>query len=242
LQTKKEPLPMSDEQRYPVPTRSEMRNRQIAGHECGHTLISRALGDTVWSVTIVPDRGPNGYEGRCVRSGPPSELTLAENGPDKTDEILSICERLERITPELGSARVDLSEYVVRCQNNICALVAGECAEFILHPTLPSLGAQHDHVEAAAFARVAVAAQPATMALLEYCRAEASALLTTNKDILDALVDELVKHGTLSGDQIDSIISGCISARSIAAERERRQDWRTRELSAATFQNEALKC
>ena len=125
-------------------------------------------------------------------------MTLAENGPHKTEEILSICERLERITPELGSARVDLSEYVVRCQNNICALVAGECAEVILHPTLPSLGAQHDHVEAAAFARVAVAAQPAALALLEYCRAEASALLNDLYNRVEVADARMELDGNLS--------------------------------------------
>src|SRR6202043_2340275 len=96
---------------YPVPGRSELRNRQIAAHEIGHALTTRALGDTVWSVTIIPDRGPNGFEGRCIRSGPPSDLTLSETSMKKTEEILTVCERLEKLTPEIGSARSESSEY-----------------------------------------------------------------------------------------------------------------------------------
>ena len=72
---------------------------------------------------------------------------------DKTEEILTVCERLEKLTPELGSARSESSEYYIRSQNNVIALVAGDCAEMLLHPTVPPLGAQHDFVEADAFAR-----------------------------------------------------------------------------------------
>src|SRR5665647_702902 len=172
---------------YPVEGRSELRNLRIAGHETGHAFVTRALGDFVHAVTIVPDRGPNGFEGRCIRSGPITELTLAENGPDKTEQIVDICARLEKLTPELGCARVESSEYYIRAQNNIVELVAAECAELSLHPDLPSLGAIHDFTEANAFARVAVAAQPA-VAALQYEIKAATALLTANIDIVNALV------------------------------------------------------
>jgi hypothetical protein len=217
---------------YPVAGRSELRNRQIAGHEIGHALVTRALGDSCWSVTIIPG---GGYEGKCVRSGPPSDLTLQENYEDKTEEILTVCERLERLTPELGSARSESAEYYVRSQSNIIALVAGECAELILHPDLPSLGAAHDGVEARAFARIAVAASPAVEALISYAVAEATALLTSNRDILDALVEVLIEAGELSGEQVDEIISACMTARSATMEHQRRADWKERERNAATF-------
>jgi hypothetical protein len=221
---------------YPVPGRSELRNRRIAAHEIGHALVTRALGDSCWSVTIIPG---DGFEGKCVRSGPPSDLTLkehsGENYEDKTAEILSVCERLEKLTPELGSPRSESSEYYIRSQNNVIALVAGECAEALLHPDLPSLGAKHDFVEADAFARVAVAAQPAVKALVAYCSCEATALLTASRDMVDALVEALIEAGELSGERVDEIISNCVTARSAEMERQRRGDWKTREASAAEF-------
>ena len=226
---------MANDISYPVPNRTPLRNLRIAGHEIGHAFVSRALGDTVHAVTIIPDRGPNGFEGRCIRSGPISELTLTDCHQSQTEEILSICERLEKLTPELGCARVESSEYYIRAQNNITELVAAECAELILHPDLPALGAVHDFVEADAFARVAVAAQPAVTSLVEYCRAEATALLTANIDIVNALVEALIESGTLSGAQIDEIISREMAMRSIRLERQRRDDWQRREQSAARF-------
>jgi hypothetical protein len=224
---------------YPVPGRSADRNARIAAHEIGHTLVTRALGDSCWSVSIIPAEG---YEGRCVRSGPPSDLTLSENGMDKTAEILSVCERLEKLTPEIGSARSESSEYYIRSQNNVIALVAGECAELLLHPDLPSLGANHDFVEADAFARVAVAAQPAVKALVAYCRAEATALLTANRDMVDALVEALIQVGKLSGERVDEIISECVTRRSAEIERQRRDDWKTRQASAAEFLKGSESC
>jgi hypothetical protein len=219
---------------YPVPGRSPDRNRRIAGHEIGHALVTRCLGDSCWSVTIIPTA--DGFEGKCVRSGPPSDLVyLSENYVDKTSEILSVCERLEKLTPELGSPRSDSAEYYVRSQNNIIALVAGECAEMLLHPDLPSLGAIHDGVEARAFARIAVTASPAVEALIIYAAAEAPALLTTNRDMVEALVEALIEAGELSGERVDEIISECVTKRSAGAERLRRLDWKARQANAMEF-------
>jgi hypothetical protein len=76
------------------------------------------------------------------RSGQVTGLALddnPENCIDKTNEILSLCHRLEKLTPEIGSWRVESSEYYIRAQNNIVELVAGRCAEQILHSDLSSL-------------------------------------------------------------------------------------------------------
>jgi hypothetical protein len=223
---------------YPVAGRSELRNRRIAGHEIGHALVTRALGDSCWSVTIIPS---DGFEGKCVRSGAPTDLTLQENYENKTEEILTVCERLERLTPELGSARAESAEYYVRSQSNIIALVAGECAELLLHPDRPSLGAAHDGVEARAFARISVAASPAVEALINYAAAEATALLTANRDMVDALVEALIEAGELSGKRVDEIISECVAARAVAAEKIRRIDWQARQGNAAKFLRELAK-
>jgi hypothetical protein len=221
---------------YPVKGRSELRNRRIAAHEIGHCFAGRAIGTFIHLVTIVPDYASDGYQGRTVRSGPVTELALNDSTVLDTDEIVSICERLERLTPELGSSRAESSEYYQRCQNNIIELVAAEEAELLLHPGSPSLGAQHDFIEADAFARVAVAAQPAVRALIEYCKAEARALLEQNIDIVEALVEALIAKGTLVTDEIDAIISAGMTARSASMERQRRADWKQRERNAVTFE------
>jgi hypothetical protein len=222
----------ADAGQYPVPGRSAERNRRISAHEAGHCFLARALGSTVHSVTIIPGQG---YEGRCTRSGPPSQLNLDENPEAKTDEIVDVCEQLERMAPEVGSGRVADSEAVVRAQSLIIELLGGEVAERILHPDCPSLGAKHDFVEANAFARIAVAASPAVAALLAYCEAEAKALILANIEIVHALVEALIERGILTGDEIDAIIAREVAAKALANERARRVAWRIVEKNAADF-------
>jgi hypothetical protein len=106
----------------------------------------------------------------------------------------------------------------------------------LLHPDLPPLGATHDGIEARAFARIAVAASPAIEALIGYAAAEATALLTANRDIVDALVSALIEAGELSGESVDEIISKCICARAVEAEKIRRHEWQARITNAKTFQ------
>jgi hypothetical protein len=43
---------------YPVRGRSPERNHRIAAHEgAGHAMVARALGNFVWSVSIIPGDG-----------------------------------------------------------------------------------------------------------------------------------------------------------------------------------------
>ena len=226
---------------YPVPGRSAERNKRICSHEIGHVLVSRAIGDTVHEVSVI--RG-NGFEGRCIRSGPASSLTFDDSDAPalSPDQVIGLCERLESLgSSELGTSRVETAEHYVRGLNNIIGLVAGEAAELVLHPDLPPLGAQHDFTEAAAFAKITVIASPAVEAMIAYAKAEATAIITANIDIAHALVDALEKAGALSGEQVDQIIGAAVAARAAEAERIRRADWKARQRNAATFKRVVIR-
>ncbi len=217
---------------YPVPGRSPEYNRRVAGHEIGHAFVARAQGSTVHFVTIVPGRG---YEGRCVRSGPPSQLNLDESPELETNEIVDICSRLEKLTPEIGSGRVESAEFYIRAQVAAIELVGGRVAEGILHPDLPPLPAEHDQAEARAFAAVACAAPGAVGALIAYAEAEAEALLRAHPIVVTALVDAIEEKGTLSGIEVDGIIMRAMAAEGVAVEQRRRAAWKRVEQSATFF-------
>jgi hypothetical protein len=222
---------------YPVAGRGADRNLRIAGHEVGHAVCSRAVGDIVHLVTII--RG-GGYEGKCVRSGPPSSLVFADqdsNEPSlQPDEVISICEKLEALGgPEIGESRIATAEYYVRGLNNCIGLLGGEACEMLLHSDQPSLGAVHDFEEAKAFAKITTFTSPAVTAMIEYARAEAVGILSQNLDVARALVAALVEVGQLSGARVDEIIADTIAARAVEAEKIRRADWHKRQRNAATF-------
>lgn len=220
---------------YPVAGRTTESNHRIAGHEIGHAFLARALGSIVHFVTIIPH---GDFAGRCVRSGPPSSLGLLDESPVSTDEVvdvLDVCARLERLTPEIGSSRIIDADGLVRAQVACVELVAGRVAEQVLFPDLPPLNASHDCVEAAAFARVAVVAQAAAADLIRYAEAEAAALIRENLDIVLALVAAILERGILSGDEVDAIIAQAVAARAAESERQRRAEWRRAEQSAKAF-------
>jgi hypothetical protein len=218
---------------YPVPGRSREYDRRVAGHEIGHAFLARALGSNVHYVTIIPG---DGYEGRCVRSGPPSQYNLDEAAEPTTEEIVDICSRLERLSPEIGSGRVESAESYVRAQTLCIELVGGHVAERILHPDHPPLPTQHDHIEAAAFATVACAAPSAVNALLAYAEAEAAALIREHLNVVLALVDAIIdRGGTLTGSEVDEVIAAAVAVKAAADERQRRAAWKRIEASAASF-------
>jgi hypothetical protein len=178
----------------------------------------------------------NGFAGHCLRSGAPSSLNLVDETPaSTTDEIVDICARLEALTPQIGSSRVADAEAYIRAQVNAIELVAGRVAEQILFPDHPPLNAEHDHVEARAFARVAVATSAAVADLIRYAEAEAAAIIRENLDIARALIDAVMVRGVLDDAEVDMIIVLAVSARAVEAERQRRRDWRERAESARAF-------
>jgi hypothetical protein len=62
-----------------------------------------------------------------------------------------------------------------------------------------------------------------------------AALIRANIEIVQALVEALIESGSLSGEQINSIISREAVLRSIKLERRRRADWQRTTESAARF-------
>jgi len=105
-------------------------------------------------------------------------------------------------------------------------------------PDMEPLSAEHDLIEARDLASVvSFAVEP----LLEFCKAEARAILSANRDVLFALADRLVERGTISGSDVDEIISSTIVRRQLADEHRRRADWARRSANAARFQCERLR-
>jgi hypothetical protein len=214
--------------------RSDQLVRRIATHESGHCLVARALGSVVELVTIVPEAG---FEGLCRRHCAATAASLQLRA--SSSEAINILEVAARLSsPEIGEARVKISEGVVRAETLIIELVAGTIGEMVAMPDLEPLSAEHDLIEARALAGVV---SFAAESLLEFCKAEARAILVGNIDVHEALADQLAEYGELSGDQVDEIIASAIAQRQVRIEHQRREDWRKRETNASSFQCERLR-
>jgi hypothetical protein len=217
---------------YPVPGRSPERNRQIAGHEIGHALLMRVLSDR--PIAFVEIRRRDGFEGRaCGADYQESHRNLE----DQTGTILDGCARIEKMTPGLGSSRIESAELFVKAQTMAIELVAGSAAERILFPDLPPLRSEHDKIEARAVARITCASPRSVDAMLAWAECEAENLIRENLDAVRALVDALVdsKDGKLTGIEVDAVIESALARETLKVEHQRRADWGCVEQNAAAF-------
>jgi hypothetical protein len=220
-----------NEAQYPVPGRTPEYNRRLAIHEgAGHAYLARCMGTELKSVSIIPG---DGYEGRCLSKA--YQSSLYEAPADETVEIVDLCERAQRLMPELGAGRVEAAECFQRATVLCIELVGGTVAEQILRPQDEPLPTYHDQIEAAAFAAIAVSSPRAVPAFLDYAKGEAAALINDHPDVAIAIADGLVEHGILTGDQVDEIIVTAISRETLKIEIDRRAEWRTIEQNAGAF-------
>jgi ATP-dependent Zn protease len=215
---------------YPVPGRSPEMNRRIASHEMGHAFVGRCLGTQLHSVSIIPG---DGFEGRCRSTA--YQCKFYEKPEDVTIEIVDLCERVERLMPELGANRIESAEFFQRATTLCIELVAGTQAERIFFPNEEPLSTTHDQIEAEAFAAIAVASPGAVPAFLEYCRAEAAGLISDHRQIAEAIAAGLVEYGELSGRQVDEIIARAVAGKALADACQRQSDWRRLVENAARF-------
>jgi hypothetical protein len=210
--------------------RSAEYNRRVCAHEIGHAYVARACGSFVEFVTAVPH---GDFAGRCVRRGAPSSsLNLVDERKPAptTEQIVDICEAIGPL--EIGTPRVKCAEEITRAQTMIIELVAGNVCERVFFPDHEPLPAEHDLAEARALASVTCASPSA---LLRFAELEAETLIRAHLSVVTALIDDLIERGTLTGDEVDWIISAAVA---LETERCRRADWRARELAANSFQIE----
>jgi hypothetical protein len=211
--------------------RSPESNRRIAVHEgAGHAFVGRCMGTQLHSVSIIPG---DGYEGRCRSVA--YQTQFYEKPEDSTIEIVDLCERAQRLMPELGVNRIESAELFQRATVLCIELIAGSVAEKIFYPDEEPLPTVHDEIEAIAFAGLAVASPRAIPAFLEYCKAEAAALINDHLEVAMAIADALVEHGELSGAEVDKIIARAVAEKSLITEHKRRADWKRIEESAASL-------
>jgi hypothetical protein len=205
--------------------------KQLAVHEIGHTVTARSLGTTVLRTTIEPTAS---YAGRCFRRGAGLSHFDDDAAPDAGDEsLLEICARCP--PPSFGESPIAIAEGRARAEVAIVELVAGRVAERVIIGTdIEPLDCTLDYAEARALARTLC--QPsAVSSLLAHAESEASAIISANRDTVDALVERLIELGSMDGDEIDAAIIAAIAARSAQQEATRRHDWARRVEGAKAF-------
>jgi hypothetical protein len=116
-------------------------------------------------------------------------------------------------------------------------LAAGTCAEQLAFPGIAPLDNGMDQALSRIYAE-SICAPAAVPAFLEYVRQEATALLVSQRHVLEALADALEARRTLDTMAIDVVIAAAVCKADKEQEKARREVWNRKLESAAAFRQE----
>jgi hypothetical protein len=136
--------------------------------------------------------------------------------------------------PGPGEPRANTADIYPHVHTRVAELTAGSVAEALFLPGEP-WPADSDRAEERALASLIRTSPESIEAFIKFCRTEAAALLRPREHIARALTKELLRRRTMTGDEVDTVISATVAAKPIEDERQRRADWTRRCANAATF-------
>jgi hypothetical protein len=191
------PLPARDERGPPLRLSSRggdlapLRQR-TAWHESGHVVVSRAMDFPISCVTVEPNKW---FSGRCL-----APLSPPDDSPkQQIAAAQAICDQARAIIGNtLGQDPMEFAEWRTHVHARCTILAAGNCAEQIAFPDIAPLDNGMDRTLSRIYAE-SICAPSAIEAFLEYARQEATALLVSQRHVLEALAEALEVHGSLSG-------------------------------------------
>jgi hypothetical protein len=207
---------------------SDADDLRIALHESSHALAGRLLGSPLGGMTC--DAG-EGFSGLCW--GPSHERRSKFSSHDAP----SLCAQIGPSMPAPGENRAAVADIVLHCHTRVVELVAGSVGEALFLPGEP-WPADSDRAQERAIGSLVCSSPEAIEAFIDFCVAEAAALLRPQEHILRALTNALLIRRTMDGREIDEIISGAVTAKNRAHEIRRRLDWKRIEQSAARFERD----
>ena len=136
--------------------------------------------------------------------------------------------------PGPGEKRDNVVDVFMHVHTKVVELVAGSVAEALFLPGEPT-PAYSDRAQERALASLICSSPESVEAFIDFCMAEAAALLRPREHIVRALADALRIRRTMTGHEVDIVIAEAVSIRAAEAERKRRADWRERTKSARAF-------
>lgn len=207
--------------------RSAADDERIALHEIGgHALVSVLLHSPLGGVSCEPSDS-DGHSGLCW--GPTFRSKFAGGNDAPT-----LCAQIGPLMPGPGEPRADVADIYLHVHTRVVELCAGSVAEALFLPGEP-WAADSDRAQERALASLICSSPESIERFIDFCMAEAAALLRPREHIVRALTKELLIRRTMNAAQIDAVIDAAVVAKAAADERQRRLDWKRIEQSAASF-------
>jgi hypothetical protein len=177
------------------------------------------------------------FRGRCL--GPAADPQATPEA--QMEAVSALCAQATTHMPRAGESGLETaSPWLWEVRESTIELMAGCQGE-------QTAGYPSDDEASTLDSRLAViyattfCAPAAIPAYLAYCQREAAAILEAHWPALKALAEALDTHGTLSGAEVDQIISEALARVDQAAEQQRRETCRRATQNALTFVKEIIE-
>jgi hypothetical protein len=205
--------------------------QRTAWHESAHIVVSRAMDFPISFATIEPNKW---LSGRCL-----APLSPPDDSPEQQIAAAqAICDQARAIIGNtLGQDPMESAEWRTHVHARCTILAAGNCAEQLAFPDIAPLDNGMDQALSRIYAE-SICAPAAVPAFLEYVRQEATALLVSQRHVLEALADALEARRTLDTMAIDVVIAAAVCKADKGQEKARREVWNRKLESAAAFRQE----
>jgi hypothetical protein len=130
--------------------------------------------------------------------------------------------------PDDGEPIIAVSDIHAHVRGRCVDLLSGSEGERLLCADGPPWLALSDITQARNLASIICSSNEAIKLYLDFCRAEAAALVAKHSASIRAVAAALIEHRTLTGGEIVAVVAESIAREAMAAERARRLDWRER--------------
>jgi ATP-dependent Zn protease len=161
--------------------------RRVALHESGHVVVAIAQGRRIEAVTIIPGRD---YDGKVSEAEEP--------------------EMMKALLDFMSGGRAD-AKVEATARSKIVGYVAGQVSEWCFCPK-ESWRSDRHHVSgsdmklARLFAMAITGSEESAEALLSSSRTQARQILLAHRQLVEAIADALIRHGTMTGAEIEIIL------------------------------------
>ena len=178
------------------------------------------------------------FSGRCLAPLSPPDGSLEQ----QIAAAQAICDQARALIGDtLGQDPMEFAEWRTHIHARCTILAAGNCAEQLAFPGIAPLDNGTDKTLSRIYAE-SICAPAAVPAFLEYARQEATALLVSQRHVLEALADALEARGSLTGLEIDMTIAKAVQSHFLAQEQARREAMTRMSARASAFSEGAWKC
>jgi hypothetical protein len=204
--------------------RSVALDTRVAVHEISHFLLDRLNGsDRIVQVSITPSET---WEGICYGE---RRQAFANGGRDASD----VRELLQPVMPLPGESHTATADVVQSVLDAVTELMAGEVGErLVLGSANP---ASDDRRQARELASLICKSEAATDRFIAFCEQQAADLLAPHAMTVMSLQIILRMRRDMTGKELDQALATVLANLELSGERQRRADWRRRDLAASRF-------